>query len=392
LGWSKRAGNLFGFLLNQKLVHFVVVIITFVVVFSNFTLDTKASATDKVRGTALSKLVKSDFSSVDDGGLIEESFSDDFPAGMTSQKYLEDETSVLRPQARVVFDSLEETREMEEIGSLTQGGSAIAKPEIASTKKTVQPRTGIIDYAVQSGDTISTIAAEFGISVNTVLWANNLSAHSLIRPGQNLLILPVSGVSHKVARGENLGAIAKKYNIEEEKIIAFNNISNVNQLKIGENLIIPGGSRVASAPVRTASYSGVSAITSIVKAPSTTAVSGNKMNWPTQGARITQYYSWRHQGLDIANKTGTPIYAADTGTIEFVGWNNGYGNNIIIDHGGGKKTRYAHLSKFYVKRGQTIDKGESIGEMGSTGWSTGPHLHFEVIISGTKYNPLNYIK
>jgi len=116
------------------------------------------------------------------------------------------------------------------------------------------------------------------------------------------------------------------------------------------------------------------------------------MIWPTQGYRITQYYSWRHFAVDIANKRGTPIYATDTGVIQYVGWSIGYGYNIIIDHGGSKKTRYAHLSKFYVKTGQKVGKGESIGAMGSTGWSTGPHLHFEVIINGRKHNPLNYIR
>jgi len=116
------------------------------------------------------------------------------------------------------------------------------------------------------------------------------------------------------------------------------------------------------------------------------------MNWPTVGHYITQYYSWRHQGLDIANKIGTPLYAADAGVIETAGWGRGYGNQIVINHGGGKKTRYAHLSKFYTKKGQKVDKGEAIGTMGSTGRSTGPHLHFEIIINNIKYNPLNYIR
>jgi murein DD-endopeptidase MepM/ murein hydrolase activator NlpD len=116
------------------------------------------------------------------------------------------------------------------------------------------------------------------------------------------------------------------------------------------------------------------------------------MAWPTQGHRITQYYSWRHHGLDIANKTGTPLYSSDAGRVQYAGWSNGYGNNVIIDHGGGKQTRYAHLSKFYCNTGDSVAKGETIGAMGNTGWSTGPHLHFEVIINGTKYNPLNYIR
>jgi murein DD-endopeptidase MepM/ murein hydrolase activator NlpD len=110
------------------------------------------------------------------------------------------------------------------------------------------------------------------------------------------------------------------------------------------------------------------------------------------GVRITQYFSWSHHAVDIANHVGTPIYAADAGVVETEGWGRGYGNQIVIDHGGGKKTRYGHLSKFYVSKGQEVEKGETIAAMGSTGNSTGPHLHFEVMINGTKYNPLNYVR
>ncbi len=365
---------------------------TIIIVFSNFTLSTKASVTEKVRGTALASLVGSEFGSIEDDILIEETFNEEAIIQPIQQSYMQNDFIALKSQPQVVMESLEEIKESEEIGSLTQGGSAIVKPEISSTKKSVQPRDEIIKYVVQSGDTISTIAADFNVTVNTILWENNLSAYSIIRPGQTLSILPVSGVSHTVVRGDNLIKIANKYDVSAEKIMKYNKLASANQLRIGEKLIIPGGSKSSYVRTRTVSYSGVSAITSIIKAPNAATVAGNKMNWPTVGHRITQYYSWRHTGLDIANKIGTPIYAADAGTIEFIGWSNGYGNNIIINHGGGKKTRYAHLSKFYVKRGQSVGKGESIGAMGSTGWSTGPHLHFEVIINGVKYNPLNYIK
>ncbi|PIR93373.1 hypothetical protein COT99_00905, partial [Candidatus Falkowbacteria bacterium CG10_big_fil_rev_8_21_14_0_10_43_10] len=103
-------------------------------------------------------------------------------------------------------------------------------------------------------------------------------------------------------------------------------------------------------------------------------------------------YNWSHHAVDIANKIGTAIYAADAGTVEYAGWGSGYGNQIVIDHGGGKKTRYAHASKLFVSKGDTIAKGQTIAAMGSTGWSTGPHLHFEVIINGGKLNPLDFIK
>ncbi len=169
-------------------------------------------------------------------------------------------------------------------------------------------------------------------------------------------------------------------------------------MKIGQRLLIPGGKKLstqlaqASASSLRKTVSGLSAIKNLIKPQSVKPAPGNKMIWPTVGHRITQYYSWRHSGLDIANKTGTPLYAADSGKVEIAGWARGYGNTIVVNHGGGKKTRYAHLSKFYVGVGQKVGKGETIGLMGNTGWSTGPHLHFEVIINGVKYNPLSYIK
>jgi murein DD-endopeptidase MepM/ murein hydrolase activator NlpD len=199
-------------------------------------------------------------------------------------------------------------------------------------------------------------------------------------------------MTHKVASGETVEQIAKEYNIEETEIFEFNKLPEDAKLTIGQKLIIPGGRKVTYASYVPQSYTGLSAIKDLVLPPSASPVSGNKMNWPTQGHQITQYYSWRHHGLDIANKHGTPIYAADAGTVESVGWGEGYGNQIIIDHGGGKKTRYAHLSEVYTEKGEAVDKGQTIAAMGSTGWSSGPHLHFEVIINGRKYNPLNYIK
>ena len=104
-----------------------------------------------------------------------------------------------------------------------------------------------------------------------------------------------------------------------------------------------------------------------------------------------QYYHWRHHAIDIGGRTGSPIYAALDGKIIKAGWTTGYGYNIIIDHGGGKKTLYAHLSKMYVQRGEQVTQGAAIGALGSTGWSTGPHLHFEIVINGVKVNPLSYL-
>ncbi len=161
-------------------------------------------------------------------------------------------------------------------------------------------------------------------------------------------------------------------------------------------MVIPEGNKIiktqASTPTTQKPVSGYTAIKDFVKTQNSKPVAGNKMHWPTEGSIITQYYSWRHKGLDIANKTGTPLYAADTGTILESGWRNGYGYQVLIDHGGGKKTRYAHASALHVKVGEKVSKGQTIASMGSTGWSTGPHIHFEVIINNIKQNPLHFIK
>jgi len=168
-------------------------------------------------------------------------------------------------------------------------------------------------------------------------------------------------------------------------------------LKIGQKLLIPGGVKLTTqtASSRNRNVSGLSVIRNLVTpSNSKAAPSSAKMVWPTVGHRITQYFSWRHNGVDIGNKVGTPLYAADDGVVvtSTGGWNGGYGNTIVIDHGGGVKTRYGHASKLLVKAGESVERGQLIALMGSTGRSTGSHLHFEVIIKGSRYNPLNYIK
>ena len=390
-GWSSRVrSKSFTWLVNQKLVHFVVIILTVLTVGFNFTSKTQAVSSEELVGKIfLSELVTSEFGESDE--LIEKFFDEEAVISPVQQTYLDNLTSI-KSQPQAQMKAPDEIDTEEEIIGLTQGGSALVKPELAATSKIKRDRDKIIYYTIKPGDSVSTIAAEFEVSVNTILWENNLSAYSLIRPGNKLAILPTTGITHKVARGENLSKIAKQYNIEENKIIEVNKLTDSSKLAAGQKLIIPDGRKVRYASYTTPSYTGLSAIKSLVAPTGAKPVSSNKMNWPTQGHRITQYYSWRHHGVDIANKNGTPIYAADAGTVEYIGWGRGYGNQIVINHGGGKKTRYAHLSKFYVSKGDKVNKGQTIAAMGSTGWSTGSHLHFEVIINGRKYNPLNYIK
>ncbi|MFH1745174.1 MAG: peptidoglycan DD-metalloendopeptidase family protein [bacterium] len=385
IGWTGFQKNPLFFLLKEKLVHSTVVFIVFVLIFINFSSKTEAeNLVGEARQTIIADLVKNDFSIYEeDQKLLVETFDSEFEISDVQQSYLNNLSSV-KPNQGISLD------EEEEDWSL-KSDTGIVRPDTISTKISIKPRKEKIIYTVQGGDTISTIAENFGISVSTILWENNLSAHSLIRPGDELGILQGSGVVHTVARGENLSFISQKYDVSQEEILDANNFDGAN-LKIGQELFIPGGRKEYAAPAPVKKYTAISAFEDIIDLSSAKSVQGNKMAWPTVGSRITQYYSWKHYAIDIGNKTGTPIYAADSGTIEIAGWGTGYGNQIVINHGGGKKTRYGHLSKFYVKRGERVTKGQAIGAMGSTGWSTGPHLHFEVIINGKKYNPLNYIK
>lgn len=379
--------------LNQKLVHLMVVLMTITLLFVNVNSRAKASVSgyeDSANETILSTLITGELGGFEvDEQLIVETFDQEAIISSVQQSYLEN-LSGFRPQAQISFEASED----EDTMMADSGSGTIVRQDSVETTITEQDRTETIVYAVQAGDTISMIAEKFKISVSTILWENNLNAYSIIRPGDNLRILPTSGLSHKVAKNETLSALAKKYSVEELKLAEANSITAEAALKVGQVLFVPGGKKPAYVAPAPKTYTGIDAIKDIVvKAPSTKKVeAGNKMTWPTEGHRITQYYSWRHYGLDVANKIGTPIYAADAGTIELAGWGNGYGNQIVVDHGGGKKTRYAHLSAFNAKKGDKVSKGTQIGEMGSTGWSTGSHLHFEVIIDGKKYNPLNYIK
>lgn len=392
LGWSGRHPNPVSLLFHQRSIHFFLVILSALLIFVNLTGGAKAvNLTDRAQATILYDLIKRDFPGpAEDEQYVVETFDQEAVITPLQQAYLENLSGV-RAQPRASLNMDDEELTAEELPTI-QEGSAVVKPDIASTRITKRARTGPIVYTVLPGDSVSTIAEEHEISVSTILWENNLTAYSIIRPGDQLTILPRNGLNHKIVKGETLSSLVKKYSVAEEEIIAANKLAANATLAIGEKLFIPGGRKINYVAPARAAYTGLSVIRDIVTAPSAKPVPGNKMNWPTVNSRITQYFTWRHAAIDIADKTGTAIYAADAGTIEYIGWGTGYGNQIVVDHGGGKKTRYAHLSAFNVKSGNKVAKGETIGAMGSTGWSTGPHLHFEVIIDGRKQNPLNYLR
>lgn len=254
----------------------------------------------------------------------------------------------------------------------------------------------VVEYEVATGDTVSSIAEKFNISTETVLWANDLDAKSTIKPGQKLKILPVTGIVHTVKKGETIYSIAKKYGLDDgsgaQAIVdyPFNEFVNDEKfsLAVGQTVVVPGGVRPQENKPAAPTFARV-------LTPDAGAVSAaGSFVWPASG-RITQGYTFYHRAIDIANKGGGPILASDAGKVIVAGWpdNYGYGNRVMIDHGNGYITLYAHLSRIRVEAGQSVNRGDVIGDMGSTGRSTGTHLHYEIRKSGVGLeNPLNYLK
>ena len=363
----------------------------FIVLYNRQESSQLVAAQDLVRGTWLSELIGGEFNQFND--LV----VDDQPP-----RQLNVNNPVVANNLSTL--SLDQPTDLAAISGMTTDrwayrlGPVSLPPANIQGTATAAPTRSISYYTVKIGDTLSGIAKAFGVSLNTIVWQNGLSSNAFLRPGDKLTILPVSGVLHKVKAGDSLSKIAKQYGVKTTDIIAYNNLSG-DKVIIGQSLIIPGGQppSTPASQVAQAIKSGASNVQQVFTSAKETAQksltsSGSGMTWPTVGHRITQYYSWRHTGVDIGNKVGTPIYAADSGRVEIAatGWNGGYGTTIVINHGK-LKTRYGHLSRLYVKAGENVVKGQVIGEMGSTGRSTGSHLHFEVLSGNVRYNPLNYV-
>ena len=223
-------------------------------------------------------------------------------------------------------------------------------------------------YVVKDGDTLSGIADMFGVSTNTIVWANNLRGQT-IRVGQELVILPISGVRHSVKSGDTLQSLAKKYKADLEEILSYNNITAETKIAVGDVIIIPDGVITPAQQTTVARPSG-----------SQTSVSAGYFIRPLVGGRKSQGIHG-YNGVDIAAPVGTPIRASAAGKVIIArpsGYNGGYGLYVVVSHANGTQTLYAHMSKVNVSVGQYVDQGELLGAVGNTGRSTGPHIHFEV--------------
>lgn len=241
-------------------------------------------------------------------------------------------------------------------------------------------RNQVSEYTVQPGDLLSFIASDYGVSVNSIIWSNSLKDSDSLQPGQVLKIPPVSGVIHQVKKGDTLASIAKKYGADETKISEFNGLPQSGELQVGDELVVPDGQ------MKTVIYASNTAVPKL----GTSSINVNQRftYLPNLGDFFmlpAVGYNWGRihgrNGVDIANSCGTPVYAAADGTVVIAdssGYNGGFGKYIKLIHANGTETLYAHSAKLLVAVGQTVSRGQEIILMGSTGRSTGCHLHFEV--------------
>lgn len=290
------------------------------------------------------------------------------------EKQVEEEAGESTPPAPTPSPTPAETRE-----AADTGGAAVEEEPAQDEEpgwSGIGGRTGVITYVVQDGDTIWSIAHNFGLDIDTLRWSNEELEHNpdVLSVGQELVILPVSGAYHTVQPGETLAAIAAAYGVSGEDIAGFppNGIDDPSSLRAGQKLVIPGGGKRVALPHPAESPDYLFA-------------------WPLVGY-ITQNYSADHPAIDIGAPYGSKVYAAADGRVISPMWSEvGYGYNVIIDHGDGYETLYAHMKGKWVNDGDYVERGQLIGEVGSTGHSTGPHVHFEVRIDGAQVNPLLYL-
>ena len=288
-------------------------------------------------------------------------------------------------------------------------------PRLAQVHTTIpsRPRQDVVKYTVQDGDTIFGISEKFGLKPQTVLWGNYyilLDDPHALKAGQELNILPVDGTYHEWNEGEGLNGVASYYGVKPEDIINYpaNNLDAAAigdyaapNIKPGTWLVVPGGARQFvswSAPLGVTRQNA--AYARVLGAGACDPVTGGAVGfgtfvWPANKHYLSGFtYSpeSNHWGIDVAGNGGEGAYATDAGVIVYAGWNDyGYGNMVMIDHGNGFQSLYAHLSEIYVGCGQSVGQGDAIGAIGSTGRSTGAHLHFEIMTATVKINPYDVL-
>jgi murein DD-endopeptidase MepM/ murein hydrolase activator NlpD len=302
-------------------------------------------------------------------------FSDIFVKANTQEKTINSQNIALL--AGVAASDLAPKQSVSDVN--TVGGSAIlpdAGPGggLADVPDGTDNHGEISIYVVREGDSFSSIANMFDVSVNTIIWANNMSRGQKLKIGETLVILPITGIQHTIKRGDTLDNIAKKYGSNVEEILSFNGIEE-GALQLGELLIIPDGEIVAVQPTTRPASS---------KLGGTITASAGYYRAPVVNYRRTQGLHG-HNGVDLGAYLGAPILVAANGEVMIArsgcvsrGCNGGYGNYVVVKHGNGTQTLYAHLLSVTVSVGDVLAQGQQLGTLGNSGRSTGPHLHFEI--------------
>jgi murein DD-endopeptidase MepM/ murein hydrolase activator NlpD len=306
-------------------------------------------------------------------------------------------TAAPTQSSHVVESAPATVRSTEQPHSVTRGKAVVRAPAplVQTLFESPLPHTApadhlrgeIVAYTVQAGDSIAAIAARFGLQRETLIWSNEgLEADpGMLYIGQVLVILPVDGVYYTVQEGETLVEIATKLKVEVKAITAceYNELVEDGQnVAPGSKLVVPGGIKPFTA--------SVVPFEPLPVAPEAPHSTGNFV-WPV-GGYITQGYWNLHRAIDIGGKQNDAVVAADAGTVVYAKWEtSGYGNLVIVDHGNGYMSYYAHLYGFFVDVGDVVAQGQHLGVRGTTGRSTGPHLHFEIRKDGVHQNPLGLL-
>lgn len=303
---------------------------------------------------------------------------------------------VAMPTASSGFESVSQ-----QVTTYLSGQSAVGGEDVTFQPQIVpftiipeKTRQEVQTYSVQAGDTVLGIASKFNVRPETIQWSNPGIEQNpdLLSIGDQLNILPVDGVLYTVRAGDTLSSLASRFKVTAEQIVAFeaNDLKDVSaSLVAGDQIVLPGGTKPVATPRQVAA--AYTAATTAV-APSDALKGSGTFGWPTSGS-ISQNYWGGHPAIDIESRTGVPVKAADGGYVVVAGggWNGGYGNHVIIDHGNGFTTLYAHMNTIYVKAGENVSMGQQIGTVGNTGNSTGPHLHFEIRYQGYPRNPYSFL-